>query len=91
MFVTGWTDIGRVYGATGKQAREWYGMGAPILCIGDKPVTDPRDLWAWLLKHRREVEQGGAVVSAARGKAIVGEEGERALMASVLASPSCRA
>ncbi len=85
VFVIGWVEIGRTFGTSGKQVRQWYSMGAPILCIGGKPVTDPRDLWLWLLEHRACVEEGGPIVSAASGKAIVDSDGERALLASILA------
>ena len=57
-FVTGWPEIAAVFGVKQKTVKAWYVMGAPILCLGEKPVTETGDLWAWLLDHRQEVEQG---------------------------------
>lgn len=69
MFVSGWPDIGRMFGATGKAAREWYSMGAPILCLGEKPITEPQALWQWLLENRQAVEQGGLSADAMKRQA----------------------
>ena len=84
-FALGWVAIGRIFGATGKQVKEWAQAGAPILLLGDKPVASVDDLWKWLLDNR---EQAGDMIheigpSAAEAKKIIPEEGELALVAAV--------
>ncbi|MBQ9405948.1 MAG: hypothetical protein IJU37_04300 [Desulfovibrio sp.] len=83
----GWTAIGSAFGVSGKQARKWRQQGAPILLLGEKPVTRIDDLWRWLLEHRAEAgEQPDTEgLSAAEAKKVVGEDGARALLAAVLA------
>ncbi|MBD5417077.1 MAG: hypothetical protein HDR50_05340 [Desulfovibrio sp.] len=81
----GWVAIGRIFGATGKQVKDWAQAGAPILLLGDKPVASVDDLWKWLLENR---EQAGDMVhelgpSAAETKKIIPEDEELALVAAV--------
>lgn len=84
-FALGWISIGRIFGATGKQVREWARAGAPVLLLGEKPVASVDDLWKWLLENR---EQAGDMVhelgpSAAEAKKIIPEDGRLALVAAV--------
>ena len=85
-YVVGWKSIGEAFGATGKSARAWRRAGAPILLLGEKPVTRRDDLWYWLLDHRTEAGDGPDVsgMSAAAAKKVVPESGEAALVAAVL-------
>lgn len=55
-YAKGWTEIGTQFGATGRRAREWFRAGAPIILIGEKPVTRLDDLWYWLLENGAETE-----------------------------------
>lgn len=84
-YALGWVSIGRTFGATGKQVKEWAQAGAPVLLLGDKPVARVDDLWKWLLENR---EQAGDMVhelgpTAAEAKKIIPEDGELALVAAM--------
>lgn len=84
-YALGWVSIGRIFGATGRQVKEWAQAGAPVLLLGEKPVASVDDLWKWLLENR---EQAGDMVrelgpSAAEAKKIIPEDEELALVAAV--------
>ncbi|MBR3665207.1 MAG: hypothetical protein IKN64_11265 [Desulfovibrio sp.] len=53
-FVHGWKQIGEAFGLNGKHARQWYAEGAPILLLGEKPVTELGGLWKWLLQRHKD-------------------------------------
>lgn len=100
-YVTGWGDIGRIFGVTAKAVKSWYAKEAPILLIGTRPVSKIDDLWYWLLDHREELTteppdaraklkywpQRSGGLSAAEAKKLVGDSGEVALAAAILAKP----
>ena len=84
-FVLGWLEIGKVYGVNRQAVQNWYTLGAPILLLGTKPVAELGRLWEWLLaQYGKEREPLG--LSAAQAKTMFPDDGEKALVASVLTS-----
>lgn len=53
-FVRGWRQIGDVFGVAVKVVKQWENEGAPILILGDKPVTRFDDLWYWLVEKKKD-------------------------------------
>ena len=84
-YVVGWKEVGTVFGVPVKTVKVWHEQGAPILLLGEKPVTRLDDLWLWLLEHRQALEVDSSGMSAAAAKAVIPEDGEKALLAAVLA------
>ena len=72
----------------GQTVKEWHAAGAPILLLGEKPVTRLDDLWLWLLEHRQDLEIDSPGMSAAAAKATIPECGQSALLAAVLTKGS---
>ncbi len=67
-FVKGWTQIGEVFGVKGRDVKEWYSQGAPVVLLGSKPVTEVGGLWLWLLElHGKDLR----IVSVAEYKRLI--------------------
>ncbi len=62
-----------------------YGMDAPILLLGDRPVTELGRLWNWLLDTYGGKNREPLGMSCAEAKKLFPEGGRNALAVAVLA------
>lgn len=43
--IGGWDEIASAFGVPRTFPRQWYDLGAPIVLVGKRPVTETWELW----------------------------------------------